>query len=175
MTDKEKAIVMAYTGVTMLAGDKFSIFHKYIEELMEKPVYTHELLFLKDELKARSAKDFIELCKDEPDEISFLAKENKKLKEELKAYKEYRNYSLPIMQQFTEAGIITGGRLNGKTWAYKCGLKNMKEKMIDKIKQAREEMYKKHQEVLSKYEWSNLNISLEILDKLIAESEGVNE
>lgn len=43
---------------------------------------------------------------------------------------------------------------------------------IGRIKQAREEMYKKHQEVLSKYGWSNLNISLEILDKLIAESEG---
>ena len=43
---------------------------------------------------------------------------------------------------------------------------------LDKVKQAREEMYKKHQEVLSKYGWSNLNISLEILDKLIAESGG---
>ena len=43
MTDKEKAIVMAYTGVAMLTGDKFSIFHKYIEDLLNRPVFTHEL------------------------------------------------------------------------------------------------------------------------------------
>lgn len=34
MTDKEKAIVTAYTGITMLSGEKFSIFHKYIEDLL---------------------------------------------------------------------------------------------------------------------------------------------
>ena len=65
MTDREMAIVMAYTGVCMLAGDKWSIFHKYVEELMQRPVYTYEILFLSDELKARSAKDFMELCKGE--------------------------------------------------------------------------------------------------------------
>lgn len=62
MTDKEKAIVMAYTGVTMLAGDKFSIFHKYVEELMGRPVYLHKMLFLENELKEKSRKDFLELC-----------------------------------------------------------------------------------------------------------------
>ena len=30
MTDKEKAIVMAHTGICMLTGDKFQIFHKYV-------------------------------------------------------------------------------------------------------------------------------------------------
>ena len=34
MTDKEKAIIMAYTGIAMLVGDKFDIFHQYIEEKM---------------------------------------------------------------------------------------------------------------------------------------------
>ena len=32
MTDREKAIVMAYTGVTMLKDDKLQIFYKYVEE-----------------------------------------------------------------------------------------------------------------------------------------------
>lgn len=32
MTDREKAIVMAYTGACMLAGDKFQIFHEYVKE-----------------------------------------------------------------------------------------------------------------------------------------------
>ena len=30
MTDTERAIVMAYTGVCMLTGDKLEIFYKYI-------------------------------------------------------------------------------------------------------------------------------------------------
>ena len=34
---------MAYTGTTMLTGEDFSIFHKYIEDIMERPVWLHEL------------------------------------------------------------------------------------------------------------------------------------
>lgn len=67
MTDKEKAIVMAYTGACMLAEDKFQIFHKYVEELMGRPVYTHELGFLADEIKEKAKEDFIRLCKSEED------------------------------------------------------------------------------------------------------------
>ena len=43
MTKKEKAIIMAYTGVCMLNGGEFQHFHKYVEELMGRPVFTHEL------------------------------------------------------------------------------------------------------------------------------------
>lgn len=64
MTDKEKAIVMAYTGICMLAEDKFNIFHKYVEKLMGRPVYTHELGFLADEIKEKAKDDFIKLCKE---------------------------------------------------------------------------------------------------------------
>lgn len=42
---------------------------------------------------------------------------------------------------------------------------------LDKIKQAREEIYNAHMEMLREHGWSNLLIALEILDKLI-ESEG---
>lgn len=66
MTDREKAIVMAYTGVAMLTGDKFSIFHKYIEELLNRPVFTHELASKEvwNEIKEKSKDDFLKLCRD---------------------------------------------------------------------------------------------------------------
>ena len=65
MTDREKAIVMAYTGVTMLTGNKYQIFHKYIEEIMGRPIWTHEMAQLADEIKEKSKADFMALCADE--------------------------------------------------------------------------------------------------------------
>ena len=66
MTDREKAIVMAYTGICMLEGKKLFEFYKYLEELYERPVYTHEFLTL--DIKERSEKDFMELCRREEPE-----------------------------------------------------------------------------------------------------------
>ena len=63
MTDREKAIVMAYTGIAMLVGDKINEFYKYLAELYGRPVYTHELVNLDIASKAKS--DFIKLCQDE--------------------------------------------------------------------------------------------------------------
>ena len=40
MTLKECAIITAYTGIFMGELDEF---YKYINEIMERPVYTHEL------------------------------------------------------------------------------------------------------------------------------------
>lgn len=65
MTDREKAIVMAYTGVTMLTGDKLQIFHKYVEDIMGRPVQTIEMGFIADEIKEKSKADFMALCADE--------------------------------------------------------------------------------------------------------------
>lgn len=65
MTDREKAIVMAYTGVTMLTGDKFQIFHKYVEEIMGRPVQTIEMGFIANEIKEKSKADFMALCAEE--------------------------------------------------------------------------------------------------------------
>jgi len=65
MTDKEKAIVMAHTGVCMLTGDKFQIFHKYIEDILGRPVWTHEIGYIEDEIKEKSKADFIALCADD--------------------------------------------------------------------------------------------------------------
>ena len=65
MTDREKAIVMAYTGVTMLTGDKFNIFHAYVEEIMGRPVQTIKLGYNAEAIKESARDDFIKLCIDE--------------------------------------------------------------------------------------------------------------
>ena len=65
MTDREKAIVMAHTGVCMLTGNKFQIFHKYVEEIMGRPVMTHEMGWLADSIKEKSTADFIALCRED--------------------------------------------------------------------------------------------------------------
>lgn len=64
MTDRERAIVMAYTGVVMLTGDRLNEYYRYLAELYGRPVYTHELLTL--DIQEKSKHDFIELCKEEP-------------------------------------------------------------------------------------------------------------
>lgn len=71
MTDREKAIVMAYTGVCMLTGDKFQIFHKYVEDLLGRPVWTHDIGWLENEIKEKSKNDFMALCaeSEENDEV----------------------------------------------------------------------------------------------------------
>lgn len=74
MTDKEKAIVMAYTGACMLTGDKFQIFHEYVEDIMGRPVYTHELAnkAVEDEIKEKAKDDFIALCEEESEETRWI-------------------------------------------------------------------------------------------------------
>ena len=62
MTKHELAIIMTFTGTTTLKGEDFNIFHKYVESLMGRPVFIHELPSLADELKHRSLADFINLC-----------------------------------------------------------------------------------------------------------------
>lgn len=62
MTDRERAIVMAYTGYMMLRGEKLSEFYKYISELFGRDIYTHELPGLAEEIHVRSRDDFLHLC-----------------------------------------------------------------------------------------------------------------
>ena len=71
MTDKEKAIVMAYTGIAMLTGDKFDIFHRYIQEKLGRPIYTHELAFeeIWGQINEATKEDFKRLCKEGDDAI----------------------------------------------------------------------------------------------------------
>lgn len=61
MTLREGAIISAYTGI--LCCQSFQPVHEYIEELMGRPVMTHEIPELEEELKNRSKKDFDEIIK----------------------------------------------------------------------------------------------------------------
>ena len=63
MTIKEAAIIEVYTGICFLTGDKRKYAYEYASSLIGRPVYTHEFLTPKEELKKRSYKDFIEICK----------------------------------------------------------------------------------------------------------------
>ena len=89
MTDREKAIVMAYTGRCMLTGDKFQIFHKYVEDILGRPVWTHDIGWLENEIKEKSKADFIALCADEGDsenQNKWIPVSEKPPKEENKRY-----------------------------------------------------------------------------------------
>ena len=60
MTKREAAIVTAYTGVVC---GIFKDTHEYIEEILERPVFTHELGSKKvaAEIKEKSKRDFCNL------------------------------------------------------------------------------------------------------------------
>ena len=63
MTKKEAAIISAYTGV--LLGE-FSDMHEYIEQILDRPVWTHQLANedISNEIKNKSRDDFIALSKE---------------------------------------------------------------------------------------------------------------
>ena len=58
MTKREAAIVSAYTG--LLCGE-FSYLQEHIEQLLGRPVFTHELPYLAEEIEQKSKKDFCNL------------------------------------------------------------------------------------------------------------------
>lgn len=63
MTKEEKIIVSAYTGILMC---DFNDLHKYIETVLERPIWTHELAFdsVQNEIKEKTKSDFLKLCED---------------------------------------------------------------------------------------------------------------
>ncbi len=65
MTKREGAVLSAYTGV--LLCEEFDDVHQYIEELMGRPVYTHELPSLEKEIKRRATKEFKEIIRSQED------------------------------------------------------------------------------------------------------------
>lgn len=64
MTKRERAIVTAYTGVSMFYGDELGYFYKYVEEALGVPVMTHHMASKEfwGLLKKESANDFYDLC-----------------------------------------------------------------------------------------------------------------
>lgn len=65
MTERECAIVEAYTGICMLAGEKRGIAQRYVAEIMQGPVLQHEMASKKVQEMIRDAArpDFLELCR----------------------------------------------------------------------------------------------------------------
>lgn len=63
MTKREKLIVTAYTGILMTEFDEFQ---QFAEQLLGRPVYTHELLQGDmDTIKGLVHDEFIQLCESE--------------------------------------------------------------------------------------------------------------
>ena len=61
MTDREKAIIMAYSGKVTLTGENLDAFYEYVKEIIGRPVYTHELPFLSFDIKEKSKDDFFKI------------------------------------------------------------------------------------------------------------------
>ncbi len=64
MTKRECAILMAYTGITMLKGNDLFYFYDYLSGIIGRPVYTHEIPSVVNhyrDTKIRS--DFLDLCR----------------------------------------------------------------------------------------------------------------
>ena len=61
MTRKESAIISAFTG--FLCGS-FSDMHKYAEEIMGEPLFTHQFGDKKfaEKLREKAKPDFIKIC-----------------------------------------------------------------------------------------------------------------
>jgi hypothetical protein len=60
ITKREAAVISAYTGILLGPFDEL---HKYIEEIMERPVWTHELASKNvwEEIKLKSKPEFLAL------------------------------------------------------------------------------------------------------------------
>lgn len=65
MTLEERVIVETYTGYCMTSGDERDEVYKYMQKLLGRPVYIHELAqkSVMNKLHEKSKGDFIELCK----------------------------------------------------------------------------------------------------------------
>lgn len=63
MTKRECAIVMAFTGVVMLKSKDMDIFYQYLSEKMGRPIYSHEIPIIADEIKESAREDFTNLCR----------------------------------------------------------------------------------------------------------------
>lgn len=61
LTLRQQQVFSVYTGISFC---KFSYIHAYMEELMHRPVFTHEIPQLANQLKELAAVEFKELSKE---------------------------------------------------------------------------------------------------------------
>ena len=96
MTLKEKVIVSAYTGYLMC---DMSEVHKYIEELLGRPVWTHEIAIpeVQAEIQNKAREAFLNICNDKGDkQIRFKSEEDPK------------NVEPPIVPEYESYNSHTG-------------------------------------------------------------------
>lgn len=99
MTLREAHIVSAYTKILM---SDFSSFHGFVEEVMGRPVWTHEFPSIAEELKEKVKPMFLEICGNLVKDGS----EAPKLESKKKVQSEYeRITSLPPDEMLRELGI----------------------------------------------------------------------
>ena len=67
MTKRDAAIIMAYTGYVTLQGENLVEYGRYVSEILGRPVFTHEIPSLSDEIREKSKPDFIRLCESATD------------------------------------------------------------------------------------------------------------
>lgn len=67
MTKHEAAVFTIFTGIAFLKGEDLSEMYRYAAELMGRPVYSHELPKLADELKERARPEFMKICSEVTD------------------------------------------------------------------------------------------------------------
>lgn len=65
LTKRQAAIIGLYTGIT--AGP-FADVQELAEELMARPVFTHEMPRLREILEAKAKPLFLAICHERPDE-----------------------------------------------------------------------------------------------------------
>lgn len=116
MTKREAAIVSAYTGY--LIGE-FSDFHAYAEEIIGRPIFTHEIPILADELKEKSKKDFMSIkIEEEPPEWIYHSPFERDSLVDFNAVEKALGFRLFGWQKdYILSGCAYAGRRTGKTTA----------------------------------------------------------
>lgn len=64
MTKRECAIVEAYTGICMCTGEDRKYFYEYVDEIIGRPLFTHEHFTRFKEIREKAKPDFIRLCQE---------------------------------------------------------------------------------------------------------------
>lgn len=78
--------------------------------------------------------------------------------------------ALRRVEEFEKAGIIMGGRLNGRTWAYKCGYRDAEKKRLEECGDciSRDELIYE----LDKLDWQELYLPVHFYD-MVTEMQSV--
>lgn len=130
MTKQECAIIMAHTGICMLTGDEFNEFHEYVEYIMDRPVWTHELANekVKNEIIENSKDDFMNLCKE--------ARTNGWIECEERLPEENGRYLVRVKSSDGTADIYfeTVDNYSAGTWLIEAKNKNFEKKVVHWMK-----------------------------------------